>query len=185
MRRLDPRECAVVVVDVQDKLAKAMPEPRLADLVRAATVLLEAARLFGAASLATEQYPAGLGRTVTPIAEALQQAGALTIEKLDFSACDEPAFARALASVAPRAVVVVGMEAHVCVYQTVRELCARGIEVHVPIDGVVSRRDDHRAVGIDLCRDAGATITTMETLVFDWLRRAGSAEFKMLSKRIR
>jgi nicotinamidase-related amidase len=73
----------------------------------------------------------------------------------------------------------------VCVYQTVRELTARGIGVHVPIDGVASRRDDHRAAGIDLCRAAGATVTTMETIVFDWLRRAGSDEFKRLSKLLR
>jgi len=89
MRRLDPRECAVVVVDAQEKLAAAMPEPRIAELTRAATVLLEAARLFGAGALATEQYPAGLGRTLPAIAEALQQAGAVTVEKLDFSACDD------------------------------------------------------------------------------------------------
>lgn len=78
-----------------------------------------------------------------------------------------------------------GMETHVCVYQTVRELAARGTDVHVVIDGVASRRDDHRAAGIELCRAAGATITTMETVVFDWLGRAGSAEFKKLSKLIR
>ena len=57
--------------------------------------------------------------------------------------------------------------------------------VLVPIDGVASRRDDHRAAGIELCRAAGATITTMETIVFDWLRRAGTETFKHLSKRIR
>ena len=78
-----------------------------------------------------------------------------------------------------------GMETHVCVYQTVRELCARGVRVHVPIDGVASRREDHRLTGIELCRAAGATITTMETVVFDWLRIAGTEPFKQLSKLIR
>jgi nicotinamidase-related amidase len=77
------------------------------------------------------------------------------------------------------------MEAHVCVFQTVRELAARGIDVYVPLDGVASRRDDHRAAGIELCRSAGAIITTMESVVFDWLQRAGSEEFKRLSKLIR
>jgi nicotinamidase-related amidase len=84
-----------------------------------------------------------------------------------------------------RAAIVVGMETHVCVYQTVRELAARGVDVFVPMDGVASRRDDHRAAGLELCRAAGATITTMETVVFDWLRRAGTDVFKHLSKRIR
>jgi nicotinamidase-related amidase len=77
------------------------------------------------------------------------------------------------------------METHVCVYQTVRELGNRGIDVHVVRDGVASRRDDHRETGLELCREAGATITTMETVVFDWLGRAGTAEFKQLSRLIR
>lgn len=185
MRRLIPKECAVLVVDVQEKLAAAMSAAQMAELTRAATVLIEASAALGASVLATEQYPSGLGPTIGPIAERLESVGAPRIAKLDFSACDEPEFERAFAKRAPRTVIVVGMEAHVCVYQTVRELTARGISVHVPIDGVASRRDDHRAAGIDLCRAAGATVTTMETIVFDWLRRAGTDEFKRLSKLIR
>jgi nicotinamidase-related amidase len=185
MRRLNAKECAVLVVDVQEKLAAAMPQPQMEELTRATTVLIEAAVTLGARVLATEQYPSGLGSTIGPIAERLERAGAPKIEKLTFSACDEPAFERALADEPVRTVIVVGMETHVCVFQTVRELAARGLDVHVPIDGVASRRADHRATGLDLCRSAGATTTTMETIVFDWLRRAGSDEFKRLSKLIR
>jgi nicotinamidase-related amidase len=185
MQRLDPTQTAIVVVDVQDKLAAAMPAAQMAELTRAATVLLEAASLLGARVIVTEQYPAGLGHTIAPIAERIARLGAPVVSKLDFSACDEPVFERLWASLAPRTAVVVGMEAHVCVFQTVRELCARGVPVMVPLDGVASRRDDHRAAGLDLCRAAGATITTMESVVFDWLRRAGSDEFKRLSKLIR
>ena len=147
--------------------------------------LVESASLLGAKILATEQYPQGLGRTIGPIAERLAQASVQPIEKIDFSACDAPAFERAFAATRARAAIVIGMEAHVCVFQTVRELAARGVDVHVPLDGVASRRDDHRAAGLDLCRAAGATITTSETLAFDWLRRAGSDPFKRISKLIR
>ena len=70
MRRLDPRETTILVIDVQEKLAAAMPAPALADLTRAATVLLEAAVTFGARVIATEQYPQGLGHTIAPIAES-------------------------------------------------------------------------------------------------------------------
>jgi nicotinamidase-related amidase len=77
------------------------------------------------------------------------------------------------------------METHVCVYQTVRDLAALGVEVHLPIDGVSSRRDDHRDAGIDLCVRAGAVRTTTESIAFDWLRVAGTAEFKRLSALIR
>lgn len=185
MRRLDPRECVILVIDAQEKLAAAMPPPQLAELVRAANVLLDAADLLGAKVIATEQYPAGLGPTIPPIAERLARARAVPIEKVAFSACDSTDFERAFAASGARRAIVIGMETHVCVFQTVRELAARGVDVFVPIDGVASRRDDHRAAGIDLCRAAGATVTTMETVVFDWLRQAGTDAFKKLSKMIR
>jgi nicotinamidase-related amidase len=185
MRRLDPKECALVVIDIQERLAAAMPAGQVAEITRAASVLVDAAVRLGARVLATEQYPAGLGATIAPVAAELAKAGVVPLPKMTFSACDDAAFEGAIARAAPRAVVVVGMEAHVCVYQTVRELAARGLLVHVPMDGVASRRDDHRAAGLDLCRAAGATITTMETVVFDWLQRAGTDDFKHLSKRIR
>jgi nicotinamidase-related amidase len=185
LERLDPKQCAVVIIDVQERLAAAMPPPRVADLTRAATVLLDAAQVLGARAIATEQYPAGLGRTLPPIAERLGPRGITVIEKIDFSACDAPEFEQAWAEGPKATAIVLGMETHVCVFQTVRALIARGISVHVPIDGVASRRDDHREVGIALCRAAGGVITTMETVVFDWLRRAGTNEFKGLSKLIR
>lgn len=185
MRRLQPDECAVLVIDVQEKLAAAMPATQMAELTRAATVLLEAARLLGARVIATEQYPTGLGPTIAPIAEHLARAGAAPIAKTTFSACDCPDFERAFARSGARSAVVLGMEAHVCVFQTVRELAARGVHVFVPIDGVASRRDDHRAAGLELCRSAGATLTTMETVVFDWLRSAGTEPFRQLSRLIR
>jgi nicotinamidase-related amidase len=185
MRRLNPRECAVLIIDVQERLAAAIPPSQIAELHRAAVVLIEAAALLGAKVIATEQYPAGLGRTVPILAERLAHLGAPTIEKTEFSACDNPVFERAFAASSAHAAIVVGMEAHICVFQTARELAARGVSVFVPLDGVASRRDDHRAAGLDLCRAAGATITTAETVVFDWLARAGSDEFKRISKLIR
>jgi nicotinamidase-related amidase len=185
MQRLSPEGCVVLIVDAQEKLAAAMPPARIAELTRAATVLIEAASLLGARVIATEQYPAGLGPTLAPIAALLGRMGVAPIEKLAFSACDATEFERAFAATGARAAVVVGMETHVCVFQTVRELAARGVSVYVPIDGTASRRDDHRDAGLDLCRVAGATLTTMETVVFDWLRRAGTDPFKRLSKLIR
>src|SRR5262245_22814064 len=185
LERLDPKQCTVVIIDAQEKLAAAMPSSRITDLTRAATILLDAAELLGARAIATEQYPTGLGRTLPPIAERLGPRGITVIEKIDFSACDTPEFEQAWAENPKPTAIVLGMETHVCVFQTARALIARGISGHVPIDGVASRRDDHREVGIALCRTAGAMITTMETIVFDWLRRAGTSEFKGLSKLIR
>jgi nicotinamidase-related amidase len=185
MRRFEPTECVLVVVDVQEKLAAAMPADQRAEVERSAAILLESASLLGVHVIATEQYPRGLGPTVAPIAARLDALEVKPIEKMTFSAGEVSAFERALAASSARAVVVIGMEAHVCVFLTVRELAARGLQVLVPIDGVASRRPDHRAAGLELCRSAGATLTTSETLAFDWLRTAGTEPFKALSKLIR
>ncbi|MFO0658988.1 MAG: isochorismatase family protein [Polyangiaceae bacterium] len=107
------------------------------------------------------------------------------VEKTTFSAVDAPAFSKALFALSPKQVIVVGMETHICVFQTARDLAAAGIEVHVPFDGVASRRDDHREVGLRLCERAGALRTTSETVAFDWLVRAGTDPFRAVSKAVR
>lgn len=183
--RLDPRQSVIIVVDVQERLFSAMPELAANDLVRSATVLLETAKLLGVEVLATEQYPEKLGATLSPLAEKLTEIAAPRIPKLDFSACREGAFVAALAKLERRTAIVIGMETHICVFQTARDLAIRGLNVHVPMNGVASRRDDHRVTGLDLCRAAGATVTTTETIVFDWLGRAGSDTFKQVSKLIK
>ena len=185
MNRLDPHTSLLLIVDIQEKLAAAMPAAQLEDVTRAARVLLEAADALGVSLLATEQYPQGLGPTLAPIKERLAAKDVPILSKLEFSAADAPGFAEALAARRPRSVVVMGMETHVCVFQTVRELTLRGLTVHVPLDGVASRRDDHRAAGLDLCRAAGAIVTTAETVAFDWLRKAGGDAFKRVSKVVR
>jgi hypothetical protein len=163
-----------------------MPEDGRRDLERASHVLLEAAAALSVSALVTEQYPEGLGPTIEPLRAPLAALGATSLSKLTFSAAEAPGFGEAFQRVgAPRSVVLVGMETHICVFQTARELLARGLDVHVVADGVLSRRADHRAVGLELCRAAGATITTAETVVFDWLRKAGGDAFKRISKAVR
>ena len=185
MQRLEPQSTAVIIIDVQERLASAMPEHQYDGLLRCSRILLESARLFSIPLLVTEQYPNGLGPTVPEIAAGLEPLQIVPREKMSFSAWDAEGFAEELQATAATAAVVIGMETHVCVYQTVRDLVASGMEVHVPVDGVCSRRDDHREAGIDLCVQAGALRTTTESIAFDWLRVAGSDEFKALSKLIR
>lgn len=185
MDRLVPATSLLLVVDVQERLAAAMPEPTMGRLVANAGLLLEAARRLGVAIVASEQYPKGLGPTVAPLAGAISAAGVQPIDKLSFDAADEPRVAEAIARHSPRAVVVVGMEAHVCVFQTVRALVALGYAVSVVGDAVASRREEHRVMGLELCERTGALVVPAETVVFDWLRRAGSDEFKALSRLMR
>lgn len=185
MLALAPASSLLVVVDVQERLAPAMPAESLAEVVRAVTILGVAARELAVPTIATEQYPKGLGPTIGPVAITLAERGVTPLPKLAFSAMGEPAFAGAIARVAPRSVVVTGMEAHICVFQTVRDLRAAGFEVWVPWDGVASRRPRDRDVGLDLIARTGAHVTSAESIAFDWLGRAGGEAFRAVSKVVR
>ena len=185
MSRLDPKQSALLIVDVQARLAAAMKKETMDRLVANTCILMEAARLLGIPVIVSEQYPKGLGTTVEPIAERLRSMRINPIDKMTFDASAEPRIDRLLAELSPRSVVVTGMESHVCVFQTVREILRRGIEVNVVTDAVASRSDENRLRGLALCERAGAFATPTETVVFDWLARAGTDEFKLLSKLLR
>jgi nicotinamidase-related amidase len=182
MERLAPESTVLLVVDVQERLAAAMPKETLESLVANTTILLEAAKTLGVAVLASEQYPKGLGPTLPSLASHLPQK---PLPKMTFDACSDLAIARALADLGPRAVVVVGMEAHVCVFQTARELVKRGVATYVVADAVASRREENRSLGLSLCERAGAIVAPTETIAFDLLERAGTDAFKSVSKLVR
>lgn len=185
MRRLTAESTVLIVVDVQERLAAAMPAETMRRVLGGTALLLESARLLGAPVLATEQYPKGLGQTVSSIGQAFSRQGVVPVQKITFSALATPAFVERLELLPVRAAVVVGLETHVCVYQTVRQLVERGLDVHVPVDAVASRREDHRTTGLALCERAGGVPTTCETVVFDWLGQAGSDAFRSISKMVR
>ena len=155
VERTKPSATAIIVVDVQEKLVPTMPAERLEQLYRAARILLGAAAELRAPVIVTEQYPKGLGGTVSPLRELLADAGVKPIEKMAFSACNEPTFVEALKETKADAAIIIGMETHICVFQTVRDLAARGVRVDLPIDGVVSRRHPHHGRD-DPVRLAGA-----------------------------
>jgi nicotinamidase-related amidase len=185
MIRLEPASSLLLVVDVQERLAPAMPPPALERLVANGRLLLEAARLLQVPVVATEQYPRGLGPTIAALAEPLGAVGVQPIEKLAFGAADEPRVTQAIARSSPRSVVVIGMETHVCVFQTVRELVRRGYSTFVVADAVTSRRDENRTLGLSLCERAGGIVLPAESVVFDWLGVAGTDAFRALSKLMR
>ncbi len=185
MKRLQKHSTALLIVDVQERLANVMPEDGLGQVRRSCRILLEVAQLLPLPVLYTEQYPKGLGSTLPEIRAMLDQAHAERFEKTAFSACEASGLRECLDGLEPTDVIVIGMEAHVCVFQTARDLTEAGYTVHVPLDGVCSRREDHRRVGLALCERAGALQTTTETVVFDLLRDSKHEAFRALSKLIR
>lgn len=176
--KLDRKSSMVFIVDVQDRLALAMPPEALARVLKYSRALLHCARTLDMPALASEQYPRGLGHTLPEVRELLPEA---PLEKTHFSCASDPELAKRIEATHRKQVIVAGMEAHVCLFQTTRDLVAKGYEVHVCADAVASRSEEHRLRGLDLCREAGAVITTAETAIFDLLHQAGTPEFKAVA----
>ena len=179
---LDRERTLLLVVDVQEKLARAMPPEALAKLEKNAGILLKAARRLGVPIVASEQYVKGLGPTVASIRELLPAA---PIEKIEFSCGASKALAKEILGTGRRQVIAVGMESHVCVFQTVRDLLRGDFQVFLPQDAIISRTEDNRQVGLRLCEKAGAVLTSTETVLFDLLGTAGTPEFKELAPLIK
>lgn len=179
--QLNRDDAAVLVVDIQERLAAAMTERER--VIPNVGHLIAAANLLGVPVLLTEQYPKGLGPTVPELRAALEPAE--PIVKMTFDCCGEPTFLPALEKTDRSAVIVCGMEAHICVLQTVLGLLATGMAVHVAADAVCSRNPENARTALELQRDAGAVITCTETVLFQLLGRAGTPEFKAIQARIR
>ena len=177
---LSREQALILCIDVQERLAQAMPEELLERLVYNASNLLRGAQALGVPVLVSEQYRKGLGVTLPTLSDALP-AGTPRFEKLDFSAWADPAIAKAIVDSGRSQIIVFGVETHVCVYQTVRDLTHVGYRVHVPHDAVCSRDPENLRVGLVLAERAGATVTATETVLFDLLGRAGTPEFKAIS----
>jgi len=179
--QLDRDDAVLLVVDIQERLAAAMAERER--VVANAGHLVAAAQLLGVPVVLTEQYPKGLGPTVPELRGAL--AALPAIEKMTFDCCGEPSFPPALEQTGRSTVIVCGMEAHICVLQTVLGLLATGLSVHVVADAVCSRHPENARTALGLLRQAGAVITCTETVLFQLLGRAGTPEFKTIQTRIR
>src|SRR5574337_522072 len=178
--KLDRAKACVLVVDVQEKLAPVMWN--FAPVEKYCKAMILAARELDLPVLATEQYPKGLGATIPSLREAL---GSAPLVKMNFSCGADPMFMRTLEATGRRQVIMVGIESHVCVFQTARDLLERGYEVFVCADAVTSRFEEHRRVALDQLGAMGAHVTSAETCIFDLLHACGTAEFKRVSPLVR
>jgi nicotinamidase-related amidase len=164
---------ALLIVDVQEAFRR---YAAFTTVAQACARLVQAARVLEVPTLVSEQYPQGLGHT----APELGLQGEPRIEKTVFSAVRAEGF-----DLAGRDQVIVGgIETHVCVSQTVHDLLAAGVEVHVPADAVGSRHELDHERGLDRMQRAGATVSSVEAALFELLERAGTPEFKAVQKLI-
>ncbi len=181
----------LVVVDLQGKLVDMVYRP---ELMKAANQrLLRFAELFQVPVVLTEQYPKGLGPTHPDL---LADFEALTTEKrrvtkTSFGCCGDPGFERALQEVRPglgpaeRQLVVGGLETHVCVMQTVLAALEAGSAVHVCWEAVSGRGAEHRQWALERMQQAGAVLTNLESVGFEWARDKNHPQFKAMSRILR
>ena len=172
-------DTVLLVVDVQEKLM-----PLIADAKRILwnlRRLLDGAEATGLKTLATEQYPQGLGPTVGELGARL---GTIP-SKATFSCGGCEPFAERLVESGASKVLVSGIEAHVCVQQTVLDLLAGGYRVYVPVDAVGSRYAIDYQTGLRRMESAGATLTTTESALFEWCQQSGTPTFKKISALVR
>ncbi|MBI5041035.1 MAG: hydrolase [Gammaproteobacteria bacterium] len=175
---------ALLIIDVQTRLAAAMPASERERVLRNSGILIEAAKALDIPIMHTEQYPRGLGPTEAELAERL--AGRVRrLEKTVFSCCGAEGFDAAVCAEGRTQWILCGMEAHVCVLQTALELHARGLEVFVVEDGVCSRTGANHANALGRLRQAGIVVSNTESVLFEWLRDASHPQFKALSALIR
>ena len=169
-------DAGLLVVDVQQKLIGLIDgHHRIVWNIRR---LIDGAKLLGLPVLATEQYPQGLGPTSAELLPLLDR----TFEKTAFSCGGSAAFCEALKSTGRHKWLIVGIEAHVCVQQTVLDLLAEGLRIYVAADAVGSRGPIDYEIALRRMESAGATLTTVEAALFEWCQDSKAPQFKQISK---
>lgn len=172
----------LMVIDIQERLAPVIE--RRDTIVKNTNILLETAKELGLPVIITEQYPEGLGSTIDEVTKGSLEYEESTFSKISFSAYTEEV-KKKLRSLNRHTIIIVGMETHICVFQTARDLIQAGYEVFIVSDAVGSRTRENYFNGLDLLKLVGSTITNTETVVFDLLKVAGTSEFKKLSQLIK
>ncbi len=177
---LTKEDTVLMIIDIQERLSAAMEYGE--NVIDNTDILITISKDLGIPILTTEQYPKGLGDTVEKLNSNLDKDS--VYEKIVFSGYIEQIVSD-LERLERKKVVIVGMEAHVCVFQTVRDLLADGYQVFVVADAICSRTKQNYKIALDLMDAMGAVITSTETVCFDLLKEAGTPLLKKISKLIK
>ncbi len=177
-RPLEPEQCALVVIDIQEKLLP--PIFQKEQLLRNSQLLIRAATIFKIPALVSTQYAKGLGGTVPEVASLL--AGTEAIDKTLFSCFGSDVFCSVLKRLPStrNTLLLCGMESHICVTQTALGALRDGYLVHVASDAVGSRTEWNWKIGLERMRAAGAVISSTEMMIYELMRSSSSAAFKEL-----
>ncbi len=177
--KLSADDALLFVIDIQEKLLPAIHQAD--ELVEVSRLMIRAAGVFELPTVLTEQYRKGLGPTVGPIMELLEPASVEPIDKVLFSGYT-PEVRDVLQEAGRNQIIVIGIESHVCVQQTVLDLLSVDYKVWVCADAVGSRQPVDREMALHRMRQAGAFVTTTESVIFELTRQAGTDRFKQILK---
>lgn len=171
---LDKANSCLVLIDVQEKLTPLVLHSE--SLINHCQWLIKLAKACDVPCFVNEQYPQGLGKTIS-LLEATD-----TLEKTHFSCWQNPLFQQRVQASCKKQLILIGIETHVCVLQTAIDLWQAGYEVFVVVDAVSSRKElDHR-YALKRMKTIGIELITHEMVFFEWVRQAGTPEFKLLSQ---
>lgn len=176
--RIVQEETAAVVIDIQEKLLPHIHEKE--SILQNCIKLIEGLTILSIPIIITQQYTKGLGATVPSIVKKFPEFR--FIEKISFSCYEEPVFKEQLSNLGKPCIILFGIESHVCVLQTCLDMLDAGLIPVIVEDCVSSRKPNDKRIAIERMRKEGAVITTMESLLFELTRCAGSEKFKGISK---
>ena len=182
MKLPTPENSLIVLIDMQEKLVRAMNEPE--NTVKACRMLIRGAAAMACPVIVTEQYPKGLGFTLENIKEVLPE-NTPVIEKTSFSCYGTEAFAEAAKSLQRDCVILCGVESHVCVLQTAMDALALGKTVYIVNDAVSSRKISDRDTGLAFLESRGVKILSAEAILFLLLQSSRHPAFKTVSALVR
>lgn len=173
---LKKQGCALIVVDIQEKLLPAIHD--YTNVLDRSMKMVKAAQTLRVPIVFTQQYTKGLGSTHTDLTTLIPDFA--FIEKTTFNCFGEPAFVSELDRLKTETLVIVGIEAHICVCQTALEGLHRGFNVQVVADGVGSRVTTNKTIGLERIRQAGGVITGTELTIYEWVERSDCDEFRQI-----
>ena len=171
----------LVIIDYQEKLVPMIW--RSGEIIENARLMIKAAPIYGIPIIYTEHYPGGLGSTVPEIGELFT--GADGFEKVVFSAFGSREFTNRLVELEAKTLVIIGIESHICVSQTVHDAIDHGYVVHVISDAISSRKELNHWIGVGKMKEAGAIISSAETALYEMQYQASNPEFKRLLKLVK
>ena len=181
-RTLRPEDCALAVIDIQEKLLPPIFEKER--LVRNSQLLVRLADILSLPIIVSTQYVKGLGPTIPEISGLLPEVE--TIDKLEFGCFGNDSYCTAVDKMANRKTLLLcGMEAHICVMQTALGALSRGMDVHVAADAVSSRTELNWKLGLNRMQAAGAVISSTEMMIYELLQKSGSPAFKEMLKHLK